>query len=276
MSDGPVLESVATVARLLEVLAVAPQPVGVTELARQLGTSKARVHRFLTALKRYGLVDQELATERYRLGWRLFQLGDLAAARFDLRRLAEPVLQHLRDRTGLSALLAVPFNGEAVVVAAADRIAGVAITIRPGHRPAPHGTAQGRIVLAWAAAADVTRLLDREELPAPTPHALADPAAIRARLALIRQRLWDDAPGEALPGINVLAAPLFGDGDALAGSIAVIGTCADVGSPPLPAQLAHLHGAAAALSRALGGTRYARDGITPPFDLRGSMLDRSS
>jgi DNA-binding IclR family transcriptional regulator len=36
------------------------------------------------------MVEQEHSTERYRLGWRLFQLGEAARAQFDLRYRAEP------------------------------------------------------------------------------------------------------------------------------------------------------------------------------------------
>ncbi len=260
--NGKTLDSVATAAQVLEELAHAPQAVGVTDLARRLGSSKARVYRVLTSLKAHGLVDQEPATERYRLGWKLFQLGERAGAQFDLRRLAEPVLKHLRDGTGQSALLSVPANGEAVVVAAVDNIGGVCITVKPGHRPAPHCTAQGRIALAWAAEADVARALDGA-LAAATPQSMVDAGAIRSRLAVVRQRLWEEAPDEALVGINVVAAPVLRDGGELAGIVAVIGALSDVPSPPNPSQLALVQGAAAALSSALGSSRYAQHGITP-------------
>ena len=273
MSDKT-LDSVATVARVLEELANAPQAVGVTELARLLDTSKARVYRFLASLKQHGLVDQEHATERYRLGWRLFQLGERAGAQFDLRRIADPVLKHLRDRTGQSALLSVPFNGEAVVVAAMDNAGGVCITVKPGNRPAPHCTAQGRLALAWATDAEVGRALDRE-LAAATPHSLVDAAAIRARLALVRQRLWEEAPNEALVGINVLAAPVLREGEVLVGIIGLIGATSEVPSPPHPNQLALVQGAAAVLSGALGSGRYAQQGIAAPLDLRALSSGRA-
>src|SRR5690349_4902793 len=114
------LDSVSLVARILDELAMAPAAMGVTEVARALDESKARIHRNLASLKLQGLVDQEQETERYRLGWKLFQLGERAALQFDLRNLADPFLKHLRDATGQSALVSVPLNGEALVIAAAD------------------------------------------------------------------------------------------------------------------------------------------------------------
>ena len=45
------LDSVAMVAQLLDELAAAPAPMGVSEIARALNQSKARIHRNLVSLK---------------------------------------------------------------------------------------------------------------------------------------------------------------------------------------------------------------------------------
>jgi DNA-binding IclR family transcriptional regulator len=261
------LDSVALVARILDELAMAPAAMGVTEVARALGESKARIHRNLASLKLQGLVDQEQDTERYRLGWKLFQLGERAALQFDLRNLADPFLKRLRDTTGQSAVVSVPLNGEALVIAAADNDRGVCITVKPGNRPPVHCSAQGRIVLAWAPEATRKRLLGRN-LVAHTPDSLTDVARIQRRLVQVRERLYDDAPGETLPGVNVLAAPIFRDSEELVGTIGIIGSVQDIASPPRQEQLALVQGCAAALSTRLGNHSYRDKGIEIPAGLR--------
>ena len=256
------LDSVSLVARILDELAMAPSAMGVTDVARALGESKARIHRNLASLRLQGLVDQEHDTERYRLGWKLFQLGERAALQFDLRNLADPFLKRLRDATGQSALVSVPINGESLVIATADNDRGVCITVKPGNRPPPHCSAQGRIVLAWSSDAQRKRLLGRK-LEAFTPDSLTDVARIERRLARIRDQLYEDAPGETLPGINVLAAPILRDGDELVGIIGIIGSVQDVVSPPRGEHLALVQGCAAALSTRLGNGSYGDKGIAP-------------
>lgn len=262
------LDSVAMVSRVLEELAGAPSAVGVTELARLLGESKARIHRFLASLKQHGLVDQEQATERYRLGWRLFQLGERAGVQFDLRRIADPYLKQLRDLTQQSALLSLPLNGEALVIASADNDSGVCITVKPGNRPAAHASAQGRIALAWATGAQTDRLLTPGHLRAFTPHSLTDPHQVRERVMLVRQRLWEEAPNEVLLGINVLAAPVLREGNELVGIIGIVGSIQDIPSPPAAHQLKLVQGAAAALSGMLGNELYQQRRIVLPAELR--------
>lgn len=262
-TDEGALESVVLLARLLDALALAGEAQGVTQLARLTGEGKTRVYRYLSSLRSQGLVDQDVATGRYRLGWKLFQLGEAAAAQFDLKRLADPLLRRLRDLTQLSALLAVPFNGEALVVASIEDERKVSVTVRPGNRPSAHGSAQGRIALAWSDASLQQRIL-AGRLEALSPNTLVDPAQVRRRLQRLRQRLWEDAPNESLIGINAIAAPVFRNGEELAGMLTLVGTLQDIPSPP-PARLIDLiRGAASLLSDTLGGTPYRTLGLVPP------------
>lgn len=260
------LDSVSLICRILDELARGPTAMGVSDIGRALGETKARVHRNLVALKQGGLVDQESDTERYRLGWKLLQLGERAALQFDIRALAEPLLKRLRDATGQSALLSVPLNGEALVVATANDDSNVSITVKHGNRPLPHCSAQGRIALAWAEDAMVRRVLSGK-LAALTPHSLVDPAKLRTRLDRIRERLYEEAPNESLIGINVLAAPIFRDGERLVGIIGVIGSVQHVHSPPDPEQLRLVQGYAAQLSSAFGSGRYRDLGVGFPSEL---------
>lgn len=261
------LDSVSLISRILDELAKGPTAMGVTEVSRALGETKARVHRNLAALKYEGFVDQESDSERYRLGWKLFQLGERAALQFDLRSLAEPFLKRLRDATGQSALLSVPLNGEALVIASASDDSNVSITVKPGNRPSPYCSAQGRIALAWATDAQRDRLLGGR-LDALTPRSLTDPAELRSRLTHIRERLYDDAPDESLVGINVLAAPIFRDGGKLIGIIGIIGSVQHVISPPMPEQLRLVQGCAALLSARFNNLDYQGRQIEISDELR--------
>lgn len=264
--DGT-LDSVAMMVRVLDELALAEAPIGVTQLARQMGESKTRIYRYLSSLRRLGMVDQDPSTERYRLGWKLFQLGEAAAQQFDLGKLAEPYLKRLRDLTRVSALLSVPVNGEALVIASAEDDRKVSITVKPGNRPSAHASAQGRIVLAFSGPEVQKRALGRK-LEAFTPQSITDGAAVMRRLARIRERLYDDAPNETMLGINALSAPVLRGGNELAGMIGIVGSIQDIATPPEPRQIELVRGCAAALSEMLQGTLYREHGIAVPKEIR--------
>lgn len=262
-TDDVSVQSVATSFRILDELAAAGRPLRLTEIANALGETKAKVHRHLTTLRQLGAIEQDGGTERYRLGWKLVQLGESVAEQFNLREIAAPYLTAIRDETRETALLAVPIGWETQVISVADNIyARVFISIKPGNRPLPHAAAQGRVVLAFSAPEVVDRALSRE-LVRLTPHTITDKVALRERFAAIRERMWDTADGEIIEGVNTLSVPILRDENELAGVFSIVGLSSNIPADPDPHQLEVLHRQARLLSESLNGMAYARAASQP-------------
>jgi DNA-binding IclR family transcriptional regulator len=253
------VQSVGAAFALVEELANAPDPLGVSELARRLGHTKARVHRHLVTLRELGFVEQEAATERYRLGWKLFRLGMAVAENFDLRRLARPHLLRLHDQIDQTVVLAMPAGGEITIVDAVQSRNDVAITVRPGSLIAAPTSAMGRVILAFKDAVGVTTALGGPAAAA-TATAKRDRREFEARLPLIRQRWYEVAVNERLAGVSAMAAPVFDESNEIAGSIGIVAPASVLSDPPDPALAAHLQQAAAALSAELRSTLWQLSG----------------
>lgn len=263
-SDDISVQSVGTSFRILDELAAAGRPLRLTEIANALHETKAKVHRHLTTLRQLGVIEQDGGTERYRLGWKLIQLGESVAEQFNLREIAAPYLTAIRDETRETALLAVPVGWETQVISVADNIyARVFISIKPGNRPLPHAAAQGRVVLAFSAPDVVDRALSRE-LVRLTPHTITDKVLLRERLAAIRERLWDTADSEIIEGVNTLSVPILRDGNEIAGVFSIVGLSGNIPGDPDPHQLEVLHRQARLLSESLNGMAYGKS--SPPDD----------
>lgn len=250
------VEAVKVAVRILDELALNQRAMGVTELADALGETKPRVHRHLSTLREMGLIEQDQSTDRYRLGWRVFQLGEAAGTQFDLRSRAEPYLLRLRDELRETAVLAVPINGQPMVIATADNIyARICISVKPGNRPLPHCSALGRLTLAFSSPAQQAEALSKT-LPPETPRSLVDPEDVRERLALIRDQLYEVCDGEMMLGVNTVAVPIFRDGDTLAGALSIVGSIQNIPSPPQRRQVELLQECAAELSAQLNSDAY--------------------
>ena len=252
---GDGLQSLQAAFRILDKLSNADAPVGLTDLASMLGELKPRVYRHLSTMKGLGIVVQDPRSGRYGLGGRLFSLGEAALEQFDLRSVAAPYLTRLRDQTRQTALLSVPANGEPIVLSCVEYRDRLSITSRPGNRPPPHCSSQGRIALAFAEGVARKRVLGRK-LTAFTSRSITSRDAIEERLRLIRERFFEDANDEVRIGINALSAPVFRDEDELAGIIGIIGTSAEIGAPPARPLIVTLHRLAAALSAELNCRIY--------------------
>lgn len=241
--------------QLLDKLMFARGPIGITEMANLLNEPKPRVYRHLASLRQLGIVEQDPQTEKYRLGARLVVYGQAASEQFDLKAIADPYLTRLRDATGQSAMVSIATHGTALVIATADSLNNVCISVKPGNRVKPHCTAQGRVVLAFSDESSLNQVAasDMQKFNAST---ICTATALRERVALVRKRLWDVAEGEITPGISAIAAPVFRNENTLAGTIGIVGASVNIPSNPPMALVREVQKIAAEMSERLNNRSY--------------------
>src|SRR5499427_1084015 len=115
--DGPVMrreksnyiiQSVAHALDVLEQFFGDADELGVTELSKRLKLHKNNVFRLLATLESRGYIEQNRATENYRLGTRCLQLGQGYVQHMGLLRQARPIMDDLvrqvRETTYLGVL----------------------------------------------------------------------------------------------------------------------------------------------------------------------------
>jgi DNA-binding transcriptional ArsR family regulator len=68
-------QSVTRAIDILNLLAEAPEPLGVREIARRLDLAASNVQRLIKTLAKAGYLEQTEGTLRYKIGYRAFQVG---------------------------------------------------------------------------------------------------------------------------------------------------------------------------------------------------------
>jgi DNA-binding IclR family transcriptional regulator len=232
------VRSVAVAFGLVEQLAAAPDPLGVSEVARRLGLTKARVHRHLATLRSLGYAQQERETDRYTVGPKLFTLGTTLAEKFALPRIARQHLERLHGQVGQTVVLAMPAGNEIAIVDAIQSREDVAITVRPGSLIPLATSALGRVIAAF------------RETPG------ADGGIDVERLKLIRKRWYELAVNERIPGVSAVAAPIFDENGRIAGSVGIVATPVVLSQRLDPRLRDRLQEAAAAVSSELKSRRW--------------------
>ena len=254
------IKSVALTIRILNAIAEAGGPIGVSDLARRLGEAKARIHRHLLTLRDAGLLSQGDRDDRYRLGWALFELGQAAAGQADIAAIAEPAMRQLRDASRLTTILSQRTGDEMIVTHSFDSESMIAVTVRKGMRVPAHRSALGRTMLAFATEEDQKRILAKP-LPGITPGSKVEPAAVRGRLPEIRKNLFETSRAETQFGVDAIAAPILDSDDKLVAVVSILGTGMQIGDPVNPTLIALLQTCAATISAALNSTAYDRLGL---------------
>jgi DNA-binding IclR family transcriptional regulator len=250
-STGPELESVDLVLRLLELLAVSPHPMGVTEVARELAISKPRAHRHLRALVGRGYARQDPRTDGYEIGIRLLTLGEQARERFDVMGAIRPAMAPLRSATGLAVTASALVGDEVVVLEMLHGTTLIEFGVRPGSKLDLHASAHGLVALAFGPPSLLDLALSTP-LQAWTARTLTDPAALRAEVERVRRLGWATAVDAVQVGVNALAAPVLDHRGVCRGAIALVGATQFIPAAPDEAQVDLVVQAAADASRNLG------------------------
>jgi len=245
------LESVDLVLRLMELLAHAARPRGVTEIARELAISKARTHRHLRALVRHGYARQEADTERYEVAVKLMLLGEAVRDRFDVLAAMRPEMALLREATGQAVTASALVEGAVVVLELLHGRTLIEFGVRPGARLDFHASAHGLVALAFGP----PRLMEDlagAPLKAWTAATVTRRDELEASVARVRLQGWASAPDQMMIGVNALAAPVFDHQGAWRGTLALVGSTQFIEAPPAPGQIQAVRRAAAAASDRLG------------------------
>lgn len=184
------------------------QALRVSEAAELLGVARSTAHRLLSALRRREFLMQDKRNGTYRPGPALHAIGMMAISRLDIRRIAQPVLEQLRDKTRETASLAVL---EGTMVRFVDCYEGLA-TVRIGSLAGvvrhAHASAVGKAILAALSDTDVERRYPDEELPTPTPASIVSRRALLRDLGLTRHRGFALNWEESSEGVAAVAVAL--------------------------------------------------------------------
>ncbi|HEY3923169.1 MAG TPA: IclR family transcriptional regulator [Acidothermaceae bacterium] len=197
------VQSVERALDLLELLAEAGSPQGLTQLAAASGLPLPTIHRLMGTLTERGYVRRESA-RRYTLGSRLVPLAESANKAFGAWVL--PALRRVVDLTGETANLAM-MEGDAVVyLAHVPSAHSMRMFTEPGRRVMAHCTGVGKALLAQMPVADVRALLSRTGLPAQTERTITDVDELLEELGRIRVEGFAMDNGEQEVGVRCIAA----------------------------------------------------------------------
>jgi IclR family acetate operon transcriptional repressor len=234
---------------VLEALAAAGGPVGVSELSRRCGFAKSSVQRALRALHEAGLLERD--GTRYRLGIKLFELGQQVPRQRNLREAARPFMADLGQATGHSVHLAVLDGAEVLYLEVLRSPTSPPLPTRMGGRWPAHGTGIGKAILAFSDAEVVERLL-ADGLPRLSERTICTPGLFMAELARIRERGVAFDLEESRAGVACVASAVFGDSGHVVAGISVSGWHNRIN---LEHSASAVRTAALGLSRVLGATR---------------------
>jgi DNA-binding IclR family transcriptional regulator len=224
---------------------------GVTEVSRELEIHKSTSYRLLTTLRDRGLVEQDAATEKYRLGFGLVLLARTVSADLDILRCARPVCDRLSERTKETVTIAVLEGDDAVIIhQSISRASALSVDWTGRHTPL-HATAAGKIFLVYMPEDQLLRILG-EPLERFTENTIVDPQSLQDHVKEIRATGYGYTVEELEIGLNAVGAPIRSAEGAVVGTVSVSGPAFRLPPDALPKIGDLSKRAATEISRCLG------------------------
>jgi DNA-binding IclR family transcriptional regulator len=215
------IQVIARMAKLLDVLASHPEPLGLKQVAQYTGLHPSTAHRILSAMSADRIVDR-VEPGSYRLGMRLLELGNLVKSRINVRELALPTMRELHAQTGETVNLSVRHDDEIVYV---ERTSSGRAAMRVVHvigtRAALHITAAGKLFLLEDGFPRLREYAKRTGLSGSTRNTLTSLPLLERELERIQRQGWATDAEEAEVGVRCVAAPVRDDAGMLVAALSI-------------------------------------------------------
>jgi IclR family KDG regulon transcriptional repressor len=215
-----IIQSVSHALDVLEQFCGDADELGVTELSKRLKLHKNNVFRLLATLEARGYIEQNRATENYRLGIRCLELGTSYVQHMGLLRQARLIMTDLVREVRETAYIAVLRRASVVPVDVLEAERSVRIVSQLGEALPLHATAAGKAYLAFESEDELRTLLP-DGLPRFTDRTVTDRAALLQQLRSIGQQGYAVDMGEHLEDVRAVAAPIRDHTRGVVGVLAV-------------------------------------------------------
>ncbi len=185
-----------------------PEGASVSEISKKSGENPSSVCRHLAAFQQLQLVEQDVRTERYRIGLFALSLAATVLRRIDIREIASPFMRNLAEQTGETAHLVMRDGLFVVYVDKVESSNAIRMHSHVGLRNPMYCTGVGKAILAYSPQALVESVV-AEGLTSFTENTLTTKDKLIEDLKQAKQRGYAIDNEEHHPDVHCAAAPIL-------------------------------------------------------------------
>lgn len=192
---------------ILECFSLQDRELNLSEIAAKTGLNKTTAKRLTANLTERGYL-KKVASKRYQLGLRLFEMGWIVHSSLNLREATSSHMSRIQKETGATVLLGTMMEDQLALVDKREGRSFIRISADVGWRGPLHYGMLGMLLMAYLEPKEVKRILQKDKLQAYTPSSITDEDAFSLKLEHIRNQGYVIENGEAIEGIVGIAAPI--------------------------------------------------------------------
>jgi len=226
--------------------------LGTTEIARALGLHKSTTASLIYTLEANGFLSQNPETRKFKLGLKLVERAFAMLDQVEVRKIAYPHLQALRDRWDETVNLAILDDADVVYVERMLGTKGLGMRSEVGRREPAHSTALGKAILSCFPNSRIEDFVKAYGLRQVTNNTITDPQTFLAELDKVREQGYavDDEENEI--GGRCIAVPIFDHTGCVIAAVSISAPTARLPVSDVPQAGAMVRETAKLISRSLG------------------------
>jgi DNA-binding IclR family transcriptional regulator len=224
---------------VLDLLGESDTPLGLAQVALSLQLHKSTAHRFLMVLEQHRMVERT-AGGKFRLGLKLFDLGNRAIEQFDLRERSQQHLRRLVAETEETAHLCILEGAHVIYIDKIEPGRSVRMITRIGSSNPVHCTSVGKAILAFLPEDRIADIIRRTRFERFTHRTIATADALRTEIEKTRRRGYAVDDEELEEGLRCIAVPVLDAQRQPVAAVSVSGPSFRVTAQKLPAIANHL------------------------------------
>ncbi|PTX60321.1 IclR family transcriptional regulator [Melghirimyces profundicolus] len=192
--------------------------LSLTEIARMTELNKSTVYRLLATLEEKGFLARDAETDKYRLGFRIWELSAHLSRTDDPALLFLPEMERLRDKIEETVSLYVRDGLERIRVQAVESLQAIRRVAPVGARMPLSVGAAGKVLAAFAEPAVRAQILADPDWPENV-----DKSDYLRQLDQIRRDGYATSVEEREAGTSAVSVPIFGRNGNILAALAVSG-----------------------------------------------------
>ena len=218
-----VIKSVNHAMDILEEFKGDRDELGVTELSNRLNLHKNKIFRLLATLETRGYIEQNNATENYRLGLKNLELGQAFIKQLGLVRPLKPFLKEIVEECNEMAYIAIIRQNSVVCLDVEESNQAVKVINHVGLRVPIHCTAIGKAQIAYATEEELEKLGILDNMERFTPNTIVNKVEFIKQIKEVARRGYALDNEEYNPGVKCVAVPIRDYTGRVVGGISVPG-----------------------------------------------------
>jgi len=224
---APQSNSVRRAFAILELLEDSDRRRNLSEISRKLDLPKSTTSVLLSTLESMGYVTRDASERRFLLTSKAFGLGLELSNQLDLSRRARPILETIAHTLKVTAHVAVLVGDQALFVNKVDGVAQPCSDIYPGRRTNLHGTAVGKILIAYMSEEEQRVFLAKHRAIRHTSRTIVCPERLMEEISWVRKQgySFDNQEEELL--VRCVAVPIFSERRPMA-TLGITGTLSEI------------------------------------------------